>query len=107
MEIEKLLFPLDASSSSSNLQLTFLPLSQSILLAFITAGEYEEVGNVEKCLKYSSELLSSQKEENHINLTSFSFGLLPNMESLNPLEDLALPLPSPAPITLKIIFSLD
>lgn len=93
MEIEMLLFPLDASSSSSNLQLTFLPLSQSILLAFITAGEYEELGNVEKCLKYSSGLLFFQREENHINLTPFSFGLLHNMEGLNPLEDLAFSLP--------------
>lgn len=61
---------------------------------------------LKKGLKYSSGLLSSQREENCINLTSFSFGLLPNMNGHNPLEDLSLPLP-PLPITLKIMFSLD
>ena len=83
MEIETLLSPLDASLSSSNLQLTFLPPSQSILLAFITTGKYEEVGNVEKCLKYSSGFLSSQEEENCIILIPFTFGLLPCMEGCN------------------------
>lgn len=95
----------EAFSSSPNLQVTFSLPSQSILLAFIASyDKCEGLENVENSQRYSAGLLSSQREENSITLTSFSFSLyylgllliilLPDIEGRNPLEDLALSLPT-------------